>query len=134
MVLVGMQPVLTQVPPKSLRSMMATFIPALANRCASGGPACPVPMIIASYFVIRYCHCLLSIPRPVSEFFQHHFQKVFHVRGARFLRDADPRTDHLSNSAAALLSGFQRNVEPAGKKGFDQLSFLRAQVDCLRKA
>ena len=31
-VLVGMQPVLTHVPPKALRSMTATFIPAPARR------------------------------------------------------------------------------------------------------
>ena len=50
-----MQPLLTQVPPKRLRSMIATFIPAAANRTASGGPACPVPMMIASYMIaIRY--------------------------------------------------------------------------------
>ncbi len=48
MVLVGMQPVLTQVPPNNLRSMMATFFPAPASRTASDGPACPVPMMIAS--------------------------------------------------------------------------------------
>ena len=31
--------------------MMATFIPSPANLAASEGPACPVPMMIASYFV-----------------------------------------------------------------------------------
>src|SRR5436305_1274411 len=48
MVLVGMQPVLTQVPPNSLRSITATCIPAPAVRAASDGPACPVPITIAS--------------------------------------------------------------------------------------
>src|SRR6516165_11824742 len=48
MVFVGMQPVLTQVPPKSFRSTIATFIPAPASRPARDGPACPVPMMIAS--------------------------------------------------------------------------------------
>src|SRR5580658_2672819 len=43
-----MQPVLTQVPPNSLRSMMATFMPAPAMRTARNGPAWPVPMMIAS--------------------------------------------------------------------------------------
>jgi hypothetical protein len=47
-VLVGMQPVLTQVPPNRLRSTIAVFIPAPVSRPASDGPACPVPMIIAS--------------------------------------------------------------------------------------
>jgi hypothetical protein len=46
-----MQPLLTQVPPNRLRSIIATFIPEFANRTASEGPACPVPIMIASYFV-----------------------------------------------------------------------------------
>src|ERR1051326_4112921 len=45
-----MQPVLTQVPPNSLRSTTATRMPASASRAASGGPACPVPMMMASNF------------------------------------------------------------------------------------
>ena len=48
MVLVGMQPVLTQVPPNSLRSTMATFMPAAVRRPAREGPAWPVPMMMAS--------------------------------------------------------------------------------------
>jgi hypothetical protein len=48
MVLVGMQPVFTQVPPKRPRSITATFMPAAVKRPASEGPACPVPMMIAS--------------------------------------------------------------------------------------
>lgn len=48
---IGMQPVLTQVPPNRLRSMIATFIPVPASRTASDGPACPVPIMIASYVV-----------------------------------------------------------------------------------
>src|SRR5262249_39620704 len=47
-VLVGMQPLLTQVPPTSLRSMIAVLRPALPRRTASAGPAWPVPMTIAS--------------------------------------------------------------------------------------
>jgi hypothetical protein len=46
--LVGMQPVLTHVPPKRPRSMMATRWPAAAIRTARNGPDCPVPMTIAS--------------------------------------------------------------------------------------
>src|SRR5215469_12747786 len=49
MVLVGVHPVLTQVPPNSLRSTIATFIPASLKRPARGAPACPVPTMIASY-------------------------------------------------------------------------------------
>src|SRR6478672_5077168 len=52
-----MQPVLTQVPPNRLRSIIATLNPAPASRTASGGPACPVPITIASYVVaICYLH------------------------------------------------------------------------------
>ncbi len=47
-VFVGMQPVLTHVPPKDPRSTIATRIPAAERRAASGGPAWPVPMMIAS--------------------------------------------------------------------------------------
>jgi alkylation response protein AidB-like acyl-CoA dehydrogenase len=43
-----MQPVLTQVPPKSLRSTSATVMPAAVRRPASGGPAWPAPMMMAS--------------------------------------------------------------------------------------
>src|SRR5207248_3956289 len=46
-----MQPLLTQVPPNRLRSIIATFIPVSASRTARDGPACPVPITIASYLV-----------------------------------------------------------------------------------
>src|SRR5580700_7462486 len=49
MVLVGVHPVFTHVPPNSLRSTIATFIPASLKRPARGPPACPVPTMIASY-------------------------------------------------------------------------------------
>src|SRR5271165_1310549 len=49
MVLVGVHPVFTHVPPNSLRSTIATFIPASLKRPARDGPACPVPTMIASY-------------------------------------------------------------------------------------
>jgi hypothetical protein len=42
------QPVLTQVPPNNFRSTMTVFRPAFANRTASAGPDCPVPITIAS--------------------------------------------------------------------------------------
>src|SRR5256885_576023 len=47
-VLVGMQPLLTQVPPRSLRSTTAVFRPSLSRRAHSAGPAWPVPITIAS--------------------------------------------------------------------------------------
>src|SRR5258706_2640615 len=47
-VLIGMQPTFTQVPPSSLRSMSAVFSPSLSRRAHSPGPACPVPMTMAS--------------------------------------------------------------------------------------
>ena len=47
-VFVGVQPVLMQVPPKRLRSTIATFWPEPASRSARAGPAWPVPMMIAS--------------------------------------------------------------------------------------
>ena len=43
-----MQPVLTQVPPNSLRSTSATFMPARGQPAGEGGPACPAPMMMAS--------------------------------------------------------------------------------------
>ena len=48
-VLVGVQPVLTQVPPNSLRWITAIFIPAADRRAASDGPASPVPIMMASW-------------------------------------------------------------------------------------
>ena len=47
-VLVGRQPVLTQVPPRWRRSTSATVCPAPASRAASDGPAWPPPMTMAS--------------------------------------------------------------------------------------
>ena len=47
--LVGMQPTLTQVPPKRWRSITAVRRPAADRSAARLGPACPVPMMIASY-------------------------------------------------------------------------------------
>jgi hypothetical protein len=46
-----MQPVLTHVPPKNLRSTTATVIPAFESLPASAGAAWPVPIRIASNFV-----------------------------------------------------------------------------------
>jgi hypothetical protein len=43
-----MHPVFTHVPPNRCRSMIATDICAALSRFASAGPACPVPMMIAS--------------------------------------------------------------------------------------
>src|ERR1700740_1077958 len=48
MALVGVHPVFTHVPPKSLRSTSATLRPALARRTASDGPAWPAPKTSAS--------------------------------------------------------------------------------------
>jgi hypothetical protein len=47
-VLVGMQPSLTQVPPRCSRSTSTVFMPASARRTASDGAAWPLPMTIAS--------------------------------------------------------------------------------------
>src|ERR1051326_3622405 len=71
-----MQPVFTQVPPNALRSMIATFMPALANRAARGGPACPVPMMIASNCC---CMALLRFDAPGRPW-----------RGALGRRDIEP--------------------------------------------
>src|SRR5438105_1213938 len=58
-VLVGMQPLLTQVPPMSLRSMIAVLRLALASRTASEGPACPAPMTMASKRSVM-CECAVA--------------------------------------------------------------------------
>src|SRR6185369_515826 len=47
-VFVGVHPVFTHVPPNLSRSIIATVMPAAANRSARDGPAWPVPMMIAS--------------------------------------------------------------------------------------
>src|SRR5258706_10720581 len=47
-VLVGMQPTLTQVPPRSLRSTIAVFRPSAPRRAVRAGPACPATMTTAS--------------------------------------------------------------------------------------
>src|SRR5271165_440650 len=63
MVLVGVHPVLTHVPPNSLRSTIATFIPASLKRTARDGPACPVPTMIASYAFDIKRSFLILLPR-----------------------------------------------------------------------
>src|SRR5215469_12454864 len=50
MVLVGVHPVLTQVPPRWPRSTSATFRPASANATGRSLPPQLVPMTIASYW------------------------------------------------------------------------------------
>src|SRR5277367_6476828 len=68
MVLVGVHPVLTQVPPNSLRSTIATFIPAPLKRPARDGPACPVPTMIASYAFDINRSFLILLPRQFARF------------------------------------------------------------------
>src|SRR5262245_15722166 len=58
MVLVGVQPSFTQVPPNLCLSMTATFIPAPESRAASAGPAWPVPTTMASKRVVTICASL----------------------------------------------------------------------------
>src|SRR5215510_2277913 len=68
--LVGMHPVLTQVPPNRWRSTTATDIPASVRRFASGGPAWPAPMTIASYFLPLFTILILcanSMPRSMCD-------------------------------------------------------------------
>src|SRR5437667_3571262 len=53
MVLVGVQPVLMQVPPRCAFSISATLQPRSARLYARGLPPWPEPMIIASYFIVE---------------------------------------------------------------------------------
>src|SRR5438552_8848167 len=53
MVLVGVQPVLMQVPPRCAFSISATFQPRSARLYARGLSPWPEPMIIASYFIVE---------------------------------------------------------------------------------
>src|SRR5215469_13375681 len=66
-----MHPVFTQVPPNLWRSMMATVLPAPANRAARDGPAWPVPMMIAStcFILVRppYGVCPSDQPKPSAD-------------------------------------------------------------------
>src|SRR5262249_40319069 len=48
MVLVGVQPLLIQVPPSCAASAISTRLPAAASRAASGTPACPLPITMMS--------------------------------------------------------------------------------------
>src|SRR5450631_52790 len=68
MVLVGVHPVLTHVPPNKLRSTIATFIPASLKRPARGTPACPVPTMIASYASDINRSFLILLPRIFARF------------------------------------------------------------------
>src|SRR6202171_4389046 len=68
MVLVGVHPVLTHVPPNSLRSTIAPFIPASLKRPARDGPACPVPTMIASYAFDIDRSFLIPLPSKFARF------------------------------------------------------------------
>src|SRR6202521_1591018 len=48
-VFVGVHPSLMQVPPTCFRSIRAVCIPAAASAVERGVPACPEPMMMASY-------------------------------------------------------------------------------------
>ena len=75
-VLVGMQPLLTQVPPKRLRSTIATRLPAAAKRWASAGPDWPVPMMMASKrraMCLSPAHFLVQLPDAPLEMLDRHF-------------------------------------------------------------
>src|ERR1700733_11412306 len=88
MVLVGVHPVLTQVPPNSLRSTMATFIPASLKRPARDGPACPVPTMIASYaFDINRSFLILPLRQIAS------FRRAFRLSRSRYQRLQNNRND-----------------------------------------
>src|SRR3954468_837880 len=65
MVLVGVQPSFTQVPPNLSRSITATFIPAPARRAASAGPAWPVPTTMASKWVVILASLVALPGRPL---------------------------------------------------------------------
>ena len=72
MVLVGMHPVLTQVPPKSPRSMIATFIPAAVRRSGQGRAGLSGT---DNDGVVRDAHGL--IPRTWGSSHYHHFGSLF---------------------------------------------------------
>src|ERR1700760_2696526 len=60
MVFVGVQPVLIQVPPASLRSTIAVFFPAPTRTSAKGFPPCPEPMMIASKLSVVLTSALMG--------------------------------------------------------------------------
>src|SRR5215471_2295781 len=107
MALVGVQPVLTQVPPTRWRSITATFIPAPAKRNAKDGPAWPVPMMIASK------SGMTSLSRSRRRHYNNRLLMSFHV-ARRFLTQ-------LLRFASIQLHGeftaqcylFRLGVEPA---------------------
>jgi hypothetical protein len=86
---VGVQPVLTHVPPNSLRSMIATFIPAALKRPARGGPACPVPTMIASYAFDINRSFLTLLPRQFARFLREFRRCALRVHRAEISRLPD---------------------------------------------
>ena len=60
--------------------MMAAFMPAFVNRAANEGPACPVPMMIASYFSV----ILARLWRPPESQRHRVYRKALLENAARF--------------------------------------------------
>src|SRR5580692_3852750 len=85
-----MHPVFTQVPPNLSRSIIATVLPAPANRAAMGGPAWPVPIIIASKCLTGETVTAVLIIAPT-------------VRELSVLSDLDDIAVRIANVAANLV-------------------------------
>src|SRR5262249_24124087 len=85
-VFVGMQPVLTQVPPKNFRSITPTVRPESTRRCASAGPAWPVPMMMASKFCIWIARRFHEVPEKRKLFRSLHDLRVRLVQNDALMR------------------------------------------------
>src|ERR1700761_6486215 len=83
MVLVGVQPVLIQVPPAYLRSIIAVFFPAAVRTSARGLPPWPEPMMMASKSPVLLASALMCDLRVK------HYDDSTAQGGPRFLQVGD---------------------------------------------
>src|SRR5450432_489023 len=72
-----------------------------------------------------------AVRRTIPEFLDQKFKKILIIGRTLIRSDAQPRGHHISDALSVLLADFRRNVQPAGKKRFNQLGFRHGELGSL---